>query len=111
VTLTNPRVVITTPFELGYPDGMAIDAEDKLWIAMWGGSAITKWDPITGELLKTIKLPVSKPTSVAFGGPSLSDLYITSASQDVDLSQEPLAGSVFLIRNAGLGVPSHAFDG
>jgi len=107
---TNPRVVIQTPEKMGYPDGMTIDVEDKLWIAHWQGSCVARWDPTNGSLLSTIQLPVSKVSSCAFGGANLTDLYITSASIGTDVKQEPLAGSLFIVRNVGIrGVPANEF--
>lgn len=63
-----------------------------LWVAHWLGSRVTRWDPSTGKLLRTVKMPVSKVTSCCFGGPNLDELYITSASLEIDTNKEPLAG-------------------
>jgi sugar lactone lactonase YvrE len=102
--LSNKRIVITIPEEEGYPDGMTIDREGKLWIAHWGGWQISRWNPENGKKLKGFKLPVSKITSCTFGGKDLSNLYITSASIDLsseEMKEQPLAGSVFVIENIG----------
>lgn len=63
---SNRRTVIQ--IERGYPDGMTIDSQNNLWIAHWAGGCITKWNPATGELLRTVEMPVSKVTSCVFGG-------------------------------------------
>jgi sugar lactone lactonase YvrE len=63
---TNRRTVIH--IENGYPDGMTIDKEGNLWISHWAGGCVTRWNPKTGKLLRTVKMPVSKVTSCAFGG-------------------------------------------
>ena len=55
--ISNPRTTIEIPRSLGAPDGMTIDAEGNLWIALWGGSAVSCWDPENGELLRTIEVP------------------------------------------------------
>jgi len=109
--ISNPAVALKFSTNMGYADGMTIDAEDKLWIAHWAGSRVTRWDPLKKECLMTIHLPVSKVTSCAFGGDNLTDLYITSASVEIDRTKEPLAGSIFVVRNVGKGVPAYDFLG
>jgi sugar lactone lactonase YvrE len=113
--ISDGRTVITIPPELGDPDGMTIDAEGMLWIAHWDGWQITRWNPKTGEQLRKIELPVGRVTSCTFGGADLDDLYITSArvglSKD-DLEQQPLAGSLFVIKNCGYrGLAPHRYAG
>ena len=63
----------------GYPDGMTTDIEDKLWIAHWGGYKVSRWDPITGEMIDKIDMPVKRVSSVTFGEHNLDELYITTA--------------------------------
>jgi sugar lactone lactonase YvrE len=102
--LTNQRIVIEIPTEEGYPDGMAIDTEGMLWIALWDGWKIGRWNPHNGDLLETISLPVARPTSCVFGGRELNDLYITSARYGLgeeELRNQPLAGSLFVLKNSG----------
>ncbi len=94
--ISNGRVVITVPAEMGVPDGMTIDDEGMLWIALWGGCAVSRWNPATGELLEKIDVPALNVSSCCFGGPDMSDLFITTASQDTDMSAYPLAGNVFI---------------
>ncbi|MCM4169544.1 6-deoxy-6-sulfogluconolactonase [Arenibacter antarcticus] len=112
-TITNKRTVIHIPKEAGFPDGMTIDREGMLWIAHWGGWQVTRWNPITGEQLTSFKLPASNITSCTFGGSAFKDLYITSARKGLseeELKQQPLAGSLFVIRNCGYtGVPANEF--
>ncbi len=113
--ISNKRTIITIPKEHGYPDGMAIDSEGMVWIAHWNGWQVTRWNPVTGEQLHHISLPVAKVTSCTFGGKSLDDLYITTASKDLtkdELKQQPFAGSTFVIRNCGYtGLPAFPFKG
>src|SRR5262249_36493131 len=76
------------------PDGLVVGSEGCLWVALWGGSEVRRYSP-TGGLLATLPVPVSQPTCPAFGGPDLSDLYLTTAWQGLDEKQraaEPLAG-------------------
>jgi len=87
-------------------------SEDCLWIAHWGGWKVTRWDPTTGKLLKTVSLPVSKVSCPVFGGPNLDQLYVTTASINSDVQKEPLAGALFVLKNPGArGVVSNEYDG
>ncbi|XP_012255921.2 regucalcin-like [Athalia rosae] len=92
----------------GFPDGMTIDVEDKLWVATFGGSAIHRVDPVTGSLLQSVSLPAAKITSVAWGGPKLDELYVTSASR-FDTEENRHAGRLFKVTGLGTsggpGVP------
>jgi sugar lactone lactonase YvrE len=114
-SILNKKMVITIPQKEGYPDGMTIDSEGMLWVACWDGWQITRWDPYTGKLLQRISLPVSKVTSCTFGGNNLEDLYITSAKvglNDPELKEQPLAGSLFVIKNTGFtGLADFPFKG
>lgn len=107
--LSNRRVFAST-LEAGcYPDGSALDVEGYLWNAQWAGSRVVRYAP-DGSIDRIIKLPVSRPTSCAFGGPSLQTLYITSARDglsDAALDRQPMAGSLFAIdvETPGLPVP------
>lgn len=102
-----------TPAE-GYPDGMTIDAQGHLWIALWDGWKVVRIDAATGATLAEIKLPVQRPTACAFGGPKLDTLYITSARIDLtesELAEQSLAGHVFVAHPGTTGVPAHEFAG
>jgi len=89
----------------GNPDGMTLDAEDNLWIALWDGSAVIQLSP-EGKLMQQIDLPVSRVTTCTFGGKDLTTLYITSASFGVD---EDLAGSVFVYETDTQGKKANLF--
>ncbi|HMC85764.1 MAG TPA: SMP-30/gluconolactonase/LRE family protein [Chitinophagaceae bacterium] len=112
-SISNRKAVIHIPDGEGYPDGMTIDDEGMLWIALWGGWKITRWNPQTGKKLLEIKLPVSKVSSCTFGGPRLQDLFITTAMKDLtseELRQQPLAGSLFVVKDCGFtGLPAYFF--
>ncbi len=108
------RVVIRVPGEMGYPDGMAIDAEGMLWIAQYAGSRVCRWDPERAEVLQTIHLPVSKVTACAFGGAELDTLFITTATENMseeEREQEPQAGGLFSVKPGVRGVPAFRFAG
>ena len=112
--IENRRVAVEVPEAEGKPDGMAIDVEDKLWVAHWGGSRVVRWDPETGQVMKRIHVPASHTTACAFGGEKLDELYITSARTGVDeaqLEKEPLAGGLFVADPGVIGAPTHAFSG
>jgi sugar lactone lactonase YvrE len=106
--ISNRRVV--AEISDASPDGMAIDAEGYLWVACWGGSRVDRIDPAEGRRVATVRVPTSHVSSVAFGGPSLEDLYITTARHNLSAAQlaaEPHAGDLFVARS---GVPGLAPD-
>ena len=109
--IKNPEIVIRVPESIGFPDGMTIDENGMLWIAMWGGSAITRWNPETGALLDRYELPVQNVSSCCFGGPGMDTLFITTASQDTDLARYPLAGNVFCMKPGVRGALSYRYRG
>lgn len=102
--ITERKIIITMDQSEGFPDGMTIDTEGMLWISHWGGWKVARWNPFTGEKLLQIDVPVSQVSSCTFGGKNFKDLYITSAriglSED-QLQNEPLAGSLFVVRDCG----------
>lgn len=79
----------------GNPDGMAIDSQGKLWVAHWGGSCISKWDPQTGKLVKSMEIPAKNVTSCAFGGFEMDRLFITTARNSVENHGGDMGGSLF----------------
>lgn len=95
------------------PDGSAVDAEGYLWNAQWGGSRIVRYAP-DGSIERIVKMPVSQPTSCAFGGPDLATLYVTSAWDELFPGQraaEPMAGGLFAIDTGVKGLALPAFAG
>jgi sugar lactone lactonase YvrE len=110
--IDSARTVIRIPKELGYPDGMTIDNQDKLWIAHWGGFGVYRWDPRTGKLMESIKVPAKNVTSCAFGGDKMEVLFITTArtgNSDEELKQYPLSGGLFSIKPGVRGVEAFYF--
>jgi len=97
----------------GYPDGMTVDSEGCLWIAFWDGWSVRRYSP-NGEWLESIKIPVARPTSCAFGGRDLDRLYITSASIGLDdeaLEMQPNAGGLFMVMPGVRGLAEVPFAG
>ncbi len=105
----NRRPLVEIEDGAGFPDGLTVDAEGCVWVALWEGASVRRYTP-TGELDRVVPLPVPRVTACAFAGPDLTDLYITTAR--VGLTSPPaLAGSVFVIPGAGKGLPQPAFEG
>lgn len=96
----------------GIPDGAAVDSEGYYWSAMFDGARVIRLDPRSGEIVDEIPLPVRWPTMVAFGGPDLKTLYITSSRENrspEDLAQFPQCGDLFAVRVAVAGLPEPKF--
>ena len=111
--ISRRRHLVEIPPADGLPDGMTVDAEGFIWVALWGGWAVRRYAP-DGALDRIIRLPVSQVTSCAFGGDDLQDLYITTAAMglsDVDLAAQPGAGGLFRCRPGVLGMPPNQFHG
>ena len=112
--ITNPRLAVRVPDGLGWPDGMTSDTDGNLWIALWGGAQVTRWDPRKGRLLEQIPMPVPQPSSCIFGGADLNELYVTSARKGLSqekLQEYPLSGGVFKITTNVTGIPTFQFAG
>ena len=102
-TIGSPRVVITLGESDGWPDGCCMDEEGCLWVAHWGGGRVSRWKPSTGQLLRTVSLPVANVTSCAFGGPKRDQLFVTTAVDSKRTAVEPEAGFVFRIESGTAG--------
>jgi sugar lactone lactonase YvrE len=97
----------------GIPDGLVVDAQGCLWIAMWSGAQVRRYSA-AGELLDTVALPVSCPTCPGFGGDELRELYVTSAWEGMDAAAraaQPLAGHIFRIAADASGQPAAGYAG
>jgi sugar lactone lactonase YvrE len=112
-TLHDRRTFATIDPGDGLPDGLAIDVEGGVWVCLFGGGAVRRYDP-SGRLDAVIPLPVTNPTCPAFGGPDLRTLYVTTARHrlaEPQLAREPLAGSVLALDPGVAGLPAHPFAG
>ncbi|MFC5216828.1 SMP-30/gluconolactonase/LRE family protein [Streptomyces coerulescens] len=93
----------------GFPDGLTVDADGCVWVALWDGSAVRRYTP-SGKLDRVVELPVPRVTACAFAGPDLTDLYVTTARVGLT-SPLPLAGSLLVVPGAGKGLAQPAFKG
>ena len=110
--IANPRVVIHVPDSLGWPDGMTSDTDGNLWIALWGGAQVTKWNPNAGKLLEQIAVPALHTSACVFGGKDMNELHITSARKsmsEADLKKFPLSGGLFKVVTDVTGMPTFKF--
>ncbi len=112
--ISNHRTAVEIAPDMGYPDGMAIDSADMIWIALWSGWGVARFNPRTGELLQRIDVPAAQVTACAFGGPILEDLFITTARRGVEgdaLAKQPHAGGMFHAHPDVTGVRSQRYAG
>ena len=110
--IANPRIAVYIPDTLGWPDGMTSDTDGNLWIALWGGAQVTKWNPNTGKLLEQISVPALHTSACVFGGADMNELYITSARKgmsEADLKKYPLSGGLFKVVTKVTGMPTFEF--
>ncbi len=105
--IDNRRTVLKVPAEVGRPDGLTVDAEGYLWMALSGGGCVVGWSP-EGREVGRIAFPASRLTSVAFGGPDQRDLYVTSAGGDRRDLHGRAAGALFRVRMPVPGAPDYA---
>jgi sugar lactone lactonase YvrE len=95
------------PADDGLPDGIAVDEDGGVWVAIWGAGEVRRYSP-AGEPTIRVACPVSQTSSCAFGGPDRRTLFVTSAREGLSadaLRAEPLAGSVFRARVPHAGLP------
>lgn len=110
--ISNRRRAFDVPNSLGWADGMTSDVEGNLWIAMWGGAQVTRWNPNTGQLLEQIPVPALQASCPVFGGKDRNVLFITSARKmmsTADLNKYPLSGGLFKLETKYEGMPTFEF--
>jgi len=110
--IANRRKAFDVPKSLGWADGMTSDTEGNLWIAMWGGAQVTRWNPNTGQLLEQIPIPALQSSCPVFGGKNRNELYVTSARKGMsesDLNKYPLSGGLFKVETKYEGMPTFEF--
>lgn len=109
--IANGRTIAAIPADDGHPDGMAIDTEGCLWVALFGGGAVHRYTP-DGRLDALVNLPVTQVTSCSFGGPHLDRLYMTTSTAGLERPDEqPLAGAVFVCAPGVSGPPASRYAG
>lgn len=113
--ISGRRTVIELPKSVGAPDGMTIDEEDQLWVALFDGGKVIRIDPTRGAITFEVLVPEGgNVTSCAFGGPELNRLYVTTARIGLDAQRRertPRAGSLFVAELPFRGVPAFRFAG
>lgn len=105
---TNRRPFVEIPVDRGGPDGLCVDIDGNVWVALWGGGCVECFHGSTGKSLRRVAVPVSKVSSCCFGGESFDTLFITTAWEGHTESQrnaEPLAGGIFWFRPGVRGRP------
>jgi len=108
--IQNKKVIATFAKEFGMPDGMTIDSEDYLWVALFDGGKVVRINPANGETVFEVCVPAPKVTSCAFGGKDLDELYITTANylmNEEALKKYPLSGSLFKAKVPFKGVAAY----
>ncbi|MEH0542775.1 SMP-30/gluconolactonase/LRE family protein [Streptomyces sp. B21-105] len=108
--LTGQRTFVTVPAEAGRPDGLTVDAQGGVWVALNNGGAVRRYSP-AGVLDEVIELPAKKVTACTFGGPRLEELFITTSRENLEPTEDPLAGSLFRARVDVAGLPARQFAG
>jgi sugar lactone lactonase YvrE len=111
--LENRRPLAAVEVEDAVPDGLTVDAEGGVWVALHGGWGLRRYSP-EGELLAEVGLPIARITSCCFGGPDLRDLYVTTRREGLngaEKSGQPLAGALLRLDVGVAGLPTHAFAG
>jgi sugar lactone lactonase YvrE len=108
--LTNRRTAVAIPEEAGGPDGLTVDSQGYIWLALFGGSAVRRYAP-DGRLDGVIELPTSQITACTFGGPDLDKLYITTSQHALEPGSQALAGALFVADVGVRGMPVQPFAG
>jgi sugar lactone lactonase YvrE len=106
-----PRSIVEFTDQTQVADGLCVDAEGTIWLAIWGGSRLERYAP-DGTLLEAVPLPVVQPSSCAFGGSDLGTLLVTSARRGLGERASELDGAVLVISSPGaVGLPATNFAG
>lgn len=107
--LTDRRTFAELP-DGGSPDGLTVDAEGGVWTAVANGGAVRRYSP-DGVLEEVVDVPARKVTACTFGGERLDRLFITTSQEDIDVAEDPLAGSLFCAEPGVRGLPVRPFAG
>jgi sugar lactone lactonase YvrE len=108
--LTARRPFVQIPPEDGGPDGLTVDADGGVWVALYGAGAVRRYTA-TGVLDEVVEVAAKKVTACAFGGPKLDELFVTTSREDLEPGDDPLAGSLFRADVGVTGMPVREFAG
>jgi sugar lactone lactonase YvrE len=108
--LTGRRVFVEISEEDGHPDGLTVDAEGGIWVALYGGSAVRRYSP-DGRLDEIVEVPTSQVTACAFGGPDLDQLFITTSQENLEPGADARAGALFRAAPGVTGLAVREFAG
>ena len=100
-TISQKRPFVQLSTDDGVPDGLTVDSEGYVWCAIYDGWKVMRYNP-AGRTAAEIKMPVARPSSCAFGGKNLNELYITTISEGLTAAQkqdQPTAGDLFMVKN------------
>ena len=112
-TIANRRTFVQTSPDGGLPDGLTVDSEGFVWSAFWGGWKVVRYNP-EGKLDREYRVPVPNPSSCAFGGKRLDELYITTASLGLSKDEKehhPQSGDLFCLKAGIVGMDEPRFAG
>ena len=107
--ISNRRPLVDIPGD-GIPDGLTVDADGQIWVAIFGGAQVHCYSP-NGRLQHVVEVPVSQVTAATFAGNSLDTLIITTSSHGIDQDANPKAGALFYCHPGARGQPVRAFLG
>lgn len=108
--LRNRRRLIDVDPDDGAPDGLTVDAEGHIWVALFGGAAVRRYSP-DGALDDVLELPARQVTAVTFGGADLDEVYVTTSRENLGDDAEPLAGALFRADVGVRGLPVRPYAG
>jgi sugar lactone lactonase YvrE len=108
--LTNRRVFVDLSGEEKRPDGLTVDEQGGVWVALSNGGAVRRYTP-DGVLDEVVEVPARKVTACTFGGPDLDQLFITTSQENIDPGTDPLASSLFRAAVGVRGLPVREFAG
>jgi D-xylono/L-arabinono-1,4-lactonase len=104
--ITNQRVFVDSSDEEGVPDGMTVDAAGNVWSARWDGYRLTQYAP-DGTELQRVSFPTKKVSSIIFGGPDYTDMYVTTAGGHDKQENGGTAGALYRVRMGIQGLPEY----
>jgi sugar lactone lactonase YvrE len=110
--ISRQRTAFTLQPGSGVADGLTTDTDGMVWLALWDGACVQRWDPRSGELLATYPFPAKRTSCPVFGGANMKDLYVTSAAvglQDSDWQAYPHNGALMRLKTEFSGMPSFPF--